>query len=112
MTHECQPETWGDLNLTESFIQTPTDKEKITLSGYPNPFNAACYIPANGRCKIYNILGQLVREIENSNLPGSKPQISKSILWDGKDSCGLKVPAGVYFWKLDRKRVKKMVILR
>jgi flagellar hook assembly protein FlgD len=59
--------------------------------------------------KIYNILGQLVREIEITNSPS---QISKSIYWDGRDSRGLEVPAGVYFYEVDSEGVRRMVVLR
>jgi protocatechuate 3,4-dioxygenase beta subunit len=85
-------------------------------SSYPNPFNPECYIPINVKskkqnvkCKIYNILGQLVREIKISDL---RFQISKSIYWDGKDSRGLEVPAGVYFYEVAGQGVRKMIVLR
>jgi hypothetical protein len=52
--------------------------EKLTFS-YPNPFNPECYLPVKPKgkkqdvkCKIYNILGQLVREIECSRVQGFK----------------------------------------
>jgi hypothetical protein len=91
-------------------------KKDVTLS-YPNPFNPECYIPVGrmedeaGRVKvkIYNILGQLVREIEISNL---KSQISKSIYWDGKDSQGLEVPSGVYFYEVTGEDIRQMVVLK
>jgi hypothetical protein len=83
---------------------------------YPNPFNPECYIPINAKnkkqnvkCKIYNILGQLVREIEITNL---KSKISGSIYWDGKDTRGLAVPVGVYFYEVVGEGVRKMVVLR
>jgi hypothetical protein len=85
-------------------------------SVYPNPFNAECYIPVNAKCKmqnakcrIYNILGQLVREIEISNL---KSQISPFIYWDGRDSQGLEVPSGIYFYEIGEKKVRRMVVLK
>jgi hypothetical protein len=90
--------------------------ESISLP-YPNPFNPECYIPVGrmkdeaGRMKvkIYNILGQLVREIEISNF---KFQISKSIYWDGKDSRGLEVPTGIYFYEVAGEGVRQMVVLK
>jgi predicted MPP superfamily phosphohydrolase len=84
-------------------------------SVYPNPFNAECYIPVNAKCKmqnakcrIYNILGQLVREIECS---GVNVQDSR-VYWDGKDSGGLEVPAGVYFYEVAGETVRRMVVVR
>jgi outer membrane protein assembly factor BamB len=83
---------------------------------YPNPLNPECYIPIdvkgrvkNARCKIYNILGQLVREIEISNLSS---QVPKSVYWDGRDSQGLEVPAGIYFYEIGEEKVRRMVVLR
>jgi hypothetical protein len=69
-------------------------------SSYPNPFNPGCYIPVNGKCKrqkakckIYNILGQVVREINITSYPTPK------IYWDGRDEKGEKVNSGVYFYQ-------------
>jgi hypothetical protein len=87
-----------------------------TTVNYPNPFNPECYIPINTKgkvkdvkCKIYNILGQLVREIEYSN--GQEFKGSR-LYWDGRDSRGLEVPAGVYFYEVAGGGVKRMVVLR
>jgi flagellar hook assembly protein FlgD len=102
----------------ESFLGTEMEikKNRSVSVSYPNPFNPECYIPVsakgkvkNVKCKIYNILGQLVREIEISNL---KPQISKSIYWDERDSRGLEVPPGVYFYEVAGETVRRMVVLR
>jgi hypothetical protein len=89
---------------------------KTTTISYPNPFNPECYIPLNAKsrgrrtkCKIYNILGQLVREIEISNL---NSQLSNFIYWDGKNEQGVEVPSGVYFYEVPEAGVKQMVILR
>jgi hypothetical protein len=77
---------------------------------YPNPLNSECYIPLNAKCKIYNILGQLVREIKISNFSS---QISQSIYWNARDSAGLKIPTGVYFYEVAREGIiRKMVVLR
>jgi hypothetical protein len=90
------------------------EERKFTLV-YPNPMNPECYIPVNAKCKmqnvkcrIYNILGQLVREIECS---GVNVQDSR-VYWDGKDSRGLEVPAGVYFYEVAGQGVRKMIALR
>jgi hypothetical protein len=86
------------------------------LSSYPNPFNPECYIPVNVKwkmqnvkCKIYNILGQLVKEIECSRVQGLR---DSKVYWDGKDSQGLEVPSGVYFYEIDEEKVRRMVVLR
>jgi DNA-binding beta-propeller fold protein YncE len=98
---------------------------------YPNPFNPECFIPV-GRMKdegeniipmkveirIYNILGQLVREIDAPMGFGDRfggnniSQISESVYWDGRDNQGLEVPSGIYFYEVGEKTVKKMVMLK
>jgi hypothetical protein len=92
-------------------------KKKSNVLAYPNPFNPECYIPAGrmesegGRIevKIYNILGQLVREIESSMVQGPK---NSMVYWDGRDNRGLEVPSGVYFYEVAGKAVRRMVVLR
>jgi hypothetical protein len=110
----------GELEIKMFFselriLEEVGKKERVRIS-YPNPLNPECYIPVNVKgkrqnvkCKIYNILGQLVREIEITNF---QSQISKSIYWDGRDSRGLEVPAGVYFYEVAGEGVRRMVVLR
>jgi hypothetical protein len=110
-----------DLDPLDPEISVGVDKingqiKRTFLLPYPNPFNPECYIPINAKCqmqnakcKIYNILGQVVREIEISNL---NSQISKSIYWDGKDSQGLEVPSGIYFYEIGEEKVRRMVVLK
>jgi hypothetical protein len=83
-----------------------------TFSSYPNPFNLGSYILIDGKCqgqkkpkvKIYNLLGQLVREIE----------ISNSSYWDGCDSKGQKLPAGIYYYTTSSKNSSSrgVIVLR
>jgi hypothetical protein len=87
-----------------------------TTVNYPNPFNPECYIPVGKmedeggkvKVKIYNILGQLVREIECSTVNVQ----SSRVYWDGKDSGGLEVPAGVYFYEVAGRGIRRMVVLK
>jgi len=84
---------------------------------YPNPLSTSTTIsfsllPNTKRAdlKIYNIRGQLVRELDVENTPGVG-----SISWDGLDTYGRKIGSGIYFYKLtaDKKEtIKKMVLLR
>jgi hypothetical protein len=109
-------EAYFDYIIIESFsaVSSPSLKEEKATLPYPNPFNPECYLPV-GRMKekerkmkvrIYNILGQLVREIEIVNLK------SQSVYWDGKDSCGLEVPSGVYFYEAQGEGVRRMLVLK
>jgi hypothetical protein len=97
-------------------IGTPLVQSLELFHSYPNPFNPECYIPVNAKgkgqnvkCKIYNILGQLVREIECSRVQEFK---GSRVYWDGKDSRGLEVPAGVYFYEVAGEGVRRMIVLR
>jgi hypothetical protein len=91
--------------------------EKDTKLAYPNPFNPECWLPVGEienktgkvRVKIYNILGQLVREIGYSRVQEFK---DSRIYWDGKDSRGLEVPSGVYFYEVAGEGVRRMVVLK
>jgi len=84
---------------------------------YPNPLTTSTTIsfsllPSTQKAelKIYNIKGQLVRELDINAKSGIR-----SISWDGLDSYGKKVGSGIYFYKLtaDKKEiVKKMVLMR
>jgi flagellar hook assembly protein FlgD len=53
-------------------------------------------------------LGQLVREIECSTVNVQ----SSRVYWDGKDSGGLEVPAGVYFYEVAGRGIRRMVVLK
>jgi hypothetical protein len=104
--------TYGERGGIEKAKQEVEGK-RLT---YPNPFNPECYIPVNikcqmqnAKCKIYNILGQLVREIECSGVQEFK---GARVYWDGRDSRGLEVPAGVYFYEIAGEEVKRIVVLR
>lgn len=91
---------------------------------YPNPFNPSTTIPFTVNSsrfmvhrpvptslKIYNILGQLVRElVDEEKLPGNY-----QVIWDGKDQRGNLVSSGIYFYQLragDYQETKKMSLVR
>jgi formylglycine-generating enzyme len=83
---------------------------------YPNPFNPATTIPfaldVSGyvTLTIYNIMGQTVRTLVDSDYPAG----SHNALWDGRDSAGKGVSAGVYLYRLvtnGRSQSRKMLLL-
>ena len=70
---------------------------------YPNPFNPITTIkfdlPKESKVNIfiYDVLGRITKKL----LINSQENIGfKSILWDARDDNGKKVPAGVYFYKI------------
>ena len=70
---------------------------------YPNPFNPSTVIrfelPQNQlvSIKIYDTLGQQVREL----LQGELPRGSNEVLWDGKNDYGFSLTSGVYIYRIE-----------
>jgi hypothetical protein len=68
----------------------------------PNPFSRSVVIPFElneempARLDIYDASGRLVRTLSEGNLAAGSDQV----VWDGKDSAGKSVPAGVFYARL------------
>jgi hypothetical protein len=86
---------------------------------FPNPFNAATRIPitllpgdlAEASLRIYNIAGQLVRQLTLPALDEGRGMV----LWDGLDDSGRRVASGLYLSRLQVggfHQTGKMVLLR
>jgi hypothetical protein len=86
---------------------------------YPNPFNSATVIsyslnsiqPTHTTLKLYNILGEEVRELVNIRQSKGNYRVS----WDGKDNQGKEVASGIYFYQLhtyDFKETKRMILIK
>jgi hypothetical protein len=85
----------------------------------PNPFNQSTVIhysldavhPVHATLRLYNILGQEVRELVNAR----QSRGNYRAYWDGKDNSGNEVSSGVYFCILraeERKEERKMVLIK
>lgn len=90
----------------------------VMLHNYPNPFNPSTRIvytltsPAKVNLIIYNILGQEVRTLINSEMMEAGKH---SIQWDGRNNAGQVAPNGIYFCKLkagDISRTHKMLMIK
>lgn len=88
-----------------------------TPSNYPNPFNPSTVIrfemPRAGhvRLDVYNVNGQLVVTLED----GYREAGAHEVLWNGKNSRGVTVGSGMYFYRLEtagRVTNEKMLLLR
>lgn len=84
---------------------------------YPNPFNPTTTIrfglpkASFVSIKIYNMLGQEVKTLINSE----KQPGTFEIKWNGEDNFGIKVASGAYIYRItagDFVSVKKMVLLK
>ena len=84
---------------------------------YPNPFNPETNIkfnlPKSGKVNlvIYNILGQKIKTLFNGNLQAG----IHSYKWKGLNDQGIRVPSGIYFYRIETKGhtdIKKMVLVK
>jgi len=63
------------------------------------------------KIKLYDLLGELVKELVNDDKPAGKYWIE----WDGKDDSGRQCPAGVYIIQIqagDLKDAKKIILVK
>ncbi len=109
-----------------SYVPTSVDDPSVggssdmLLMNSPNPFTGSTVISYYGtvnshelsHIEIYNVKGQLVREL----LPfAPSPSLPVSVTWDGKDQNGKKVSPGIYFYHLsagDYSATKKCIMIQ
>ncbi|MCK5051378.1 MAG: T9SS type A sorting domain-containing protein [Candidatus Cloacimonetes bacterium] len=86
-------------------------------TNYPNPFNPTTSISfsipekSNVELTIFNIKGQKVKTLVNSNLD----QDNHSVIWNGTDENRKPVSSGIYLYKLKTdnfEKTKKMILLK
>ena len=112
--------------LPKSLTGLPTAVEKtgsavpetFTLhQNYPNPFNPTTRIqfdltvPDNVKLCVYDVSGKLVNTLVDQKLSTG----SQQAWWDGKDTRGNSVPAGIYVYALEAgnaKVMKKMTLVK
>ncbi len=123
------PGSRADLVLADMNMKTTVDlvleleavpKQFALAQNLPNPFHGHTLIhfelpelqqPQRIELKIYNLLGQLVHTLVDENLSTATYTVS----WDGRDSAGREVAAGVYVYRLRaglQQLTKKMAVLR
>uniref|UniRef100_A0A7V0Z5V8 T9SS type A sorting domain-containing protein n=1 Tax=candidate division WOR-3 bacterium TaxID=2052148 RepID=A0A7V0Z5V8_UNCW3 len=110
------------LQVGAEEIDAQNDIQKISLQVSPNPYRnhlvIIFQIPAQGvassqypvaSIKIYDVTGRMVRDFSRSTVKGER----STIVWDGTDEAGRKLPSGIYFVRLEEGEFKKteMVIL-
>ena len=112
------------LVITIPVTVFPTSNEDLVspavtaLQGnYPNPFNPTTVIKfslkesSNVSLSIYNIKGQLVKNLVNKELAAGNHQL----LWDGKDAKGSSVSSGIYFYRMEAgsyRATQKMMLMK
>jgi hypothetical protein len=89
----------------------------MRLHIWPDPFRQRTYIqyllpePGHARLRIYNIMGQLVRTLDNP----AQDAGPHAVEWNGNDTNGMRVAAGVYLCRLQagsRSATRKIVLVR
>tara|TARA_B100000579_G_scaffold16633_1_gene11798 strand:+ start:2042 stop:3892 length:1851 start_codon:yes stop_codon:yes gene_type:complete len=110
----------GDEQYVDDMIRKifETIPDNFSLSqNYPNPFNPTTKIDfalprsADVSITIYNLMGQQVNVLMNSNLEYGY----HTVIWNGLDQFGRPVSSGVYFSELrtrNFRQTKKMLLLK
>jgi hypothetical protein len=107
----------GNTPNEPTAIKPGTRYTNSLAQNYPNPFNPSTTIKysvkekAHVSMKIYNVAGQLVRTLVNSDMNAG----AYIETWNGRSNSGDPVSSGIYFYRLVTKNfsmTKKMVFLK
>ena len=100
--------TLESITIVSSTIEQVGEEipsEYLLDQNYPNPFNPTTKIryglpeAASVRVTVYNVLGQLVSIlIDSDQAPGYY-----EINWDAKTDAGMSIPSGLYFYRVETK---------
>ncbi|MDD4224085.1 MAG: C25 family cysteine peptidase [Candidatus Cloacimonetes bacterium] len=104
----------SDFSSADDLVQTLSFE---LFGNYPNPFNPTTTIrfelPAAApvRLDVFNLRGQKVRSLVDSELPAG----AHSAVWNGQDDRGNPVSSGVYLYRLnngERDLTRKMMLMK
>jgi hypothetical protein len=102
-------------DVSDNHFLTP-DRFELAQN-FPNPFNPETDImfsvPTTSvvRIQVYNIMGQLVRTLTNTNYTMGVHRIH----WDGRSDAGQSLSAGIYIYRMEAPgyvQAKKMLLLK
>ena len=109
--------SWRQATFAPHDNRAARPQNYLLHQNYPNPFNPRTHIsyqlpePCRVSLCIYNVKGQLVtRLLDQYQMSGEH-----TIIWDGRDGCGIPVSSGVYFYRLTAgsfQSVRKMLFLK
>jgi hypothetical protein len=83
----------------------------------PNPFNPSTHIRFSldlteaVELSVYDVAGRLVKTLVKRTMPGG---IEHGVTWNGTDRFGVRVPSGVYFYRIETpsfRQIRKMTLL-
>ncbi len=95
-------EYYGGVGVEQEPGAKSAVKNRVMI--HPNPMSSSCEIswPGQRSCLIYDISGRRICELVGNG--GAR--------WDGRDSGGARVRAGIYFVSINGFRSSKLVMLR
>jgi hypothetical protein len=109
------------VRVSLSKVQTMYPSTFRLLQNYPNPFNAGTNIEfevpdvqgklVKALVQVFNILGEKVKTLARGEHAAGYYRVT----WDGTDDQGMRVPSGVYFYRLvstDFVSAKRMVLIK
>tara|TARA_B100000029_G_scaffold86737_1_gene76934 strand:- start:22 stop:588 length:567 start_codon:yes stop_codon:yes gene_type:complete len=108
------PLTSGDITVHEV---SAIPEDYVLNQNYPNPFNPSTMIdysvPESGdiTVSIYDVSGRLIQTLVDGYVESGY----HSIVWDGRDSAGHTVSAGLYIYSLKGDHIaitRKMVMMK
>lgn len=106
-----------ESRIGQGLLSAMLPTEFALSPNYPNPFNPVTTIryqlPEDGRVclRIYNSLGQLVRELVNADKKAGYYQVQ----WDGRNNQGIQVTSGIYFYRIEAgsfTQTRKMILMK
>ncbi|MDY6914825.1 MAG: C25 family cysteine peptidase [Candidatus Cloacimonadota bacterium] len=105
------------LNLVQTSNQPNLPMITKLEENYPNPFNPETTInfsikeAGHVKLEIYNIKGQKIKTLVNSNLEAN----SYNLVWNGRDDNNQQVSSGVYFYRMNTPTytsTRKMILMK
>lgn len=96
------PAAWYRFAITNSVVSAPAVTAAAKAAIAPNPFREgttftfALKFPERVALSVFDVRGRLVRALVDETLAGGDHAVS----WDGRDDAGLRVPAGIYYFRL------------
>jgi len=106
------PQGASGMNFSLSSVATSVEQDQSSAlvpsqyaleQNYPNPFNPTTQIlfslPNSERVSltIYNLIGQKIATLVDGTMAAG----SHVVTWNGRDSRGMQLPSGVYFYRLE-----------
>jgi hypothetical protein len=121
VTGAALPSTVAPLIIDAAVTGVETDPvlpaEFVLEQNYPNPFNPSTQIlfslsqQEKVSLTIYNVLGQKLATL----IDGILTEGMHVVTWNGRDSRGLQLPSGVYFYRLKTSNftaTKRMILMK